>query len=183
MIVYTYRKPYGFYQKMSFSPWPLSCSTMPSRFICVATNGRISLLWLNSIPFKYLLCFLHPVVLWWILSVSIFWLLWGMWQWIYRADFVSFRYIPRSAIAVSRGSSGFNFFKKCVFWLPWVFTVALRLSLVVVHGLSGPEACGIFVPRPGSKPRPLRWRVDSSPPGHQGRPWFYIFEKPSHCFP
>ena len=73
--------------------------------------------------------------------------------------------------------------KKCVFWLCWVFTVALRLSLVVVHGLSGPEACGILVPRPGSKPRPLRWRVDSSPPGHQGRPWFYIFEKLSHCFP
>lgn len=132
---------------------------------------------------KYLLCFLYPVVLWWILNVSIFWLLWVMWQWIYSADFVSFRCIPRSAIAVSRGSSSFNFFKKCVFWLPWVFTAALRLSLVVVHGLSGPEARGIFVPRPGSKPRPLRWRVNSSPPGHQEDPGFISLRNLHIVFP
>ena len=42
-------------------------------------------------------------------------------------------------------------------------------SLVVEHGLSCPEAYGIF-PDQGLNPCPLHWQVDSSPLDHQGSP-------------
>ena len=73
------------------------------------------------------------------------------------------------------------FFKKCVFWLCWVFTVALRLS-VVVHGLSGPEACGILIP---DQDREHIACIGSgfSATGPPGKALVFISEKPSHCFP
>ena len=41
-----------------------------------------------------------------------------------------------------------------------------RSSLGVVHVLSCPEACGIFLNQ-GSNPCPLYWQADSYPPYHQ----------------
>ena len=37
---------------------------------------------------------------------------------------------------------------------------SLRASVVVVHGLSCPVACGIFLAQ-GLNPRPLSWQADS----------------------
>ena len=34
-------------------------------------------------------------------------------------------------------------------------------SVVAVHGLSCPAACGILVSRPGSNPLPLHWKANS----------------------
>ena len=42
-------------------------------------------------------------------------------------------------------------------------------SVVVAHGLSGPEACGIF-PDQGSEPVSPHWHVNSLPLSHQGSP-------------
>ena len=42
-------------------------------------------------------------------------------------------------------------------------------SVVVAHGPSCSEACGIF-PDQGSNPCPLHWQADSQPLCHQGRP-------------
>ena len=42
-------------------------------------------------------------------------------------------------------------------------------SVVLVHGHSCPEACGIF-PDQGSNLCPLHWRADSQPLDHQGSP-------------
>ena len=44
-------------------------------------------------------------------------------------------------------------------------------SVVVVHSLSCPLACGIFLDR-GSNSFPLRWQVDSKPLDHQGSPQY-----------
>ena len=88
--------------------------------------------------------------------------------------------------------SGVNFyFKKLViyFWLYWVFTAVLRLSLaaasravslvvvcrllsvvwsmgsgVVAHGSSCPMVCGIFLDQ-GFNLFPLNWQVDSGASG------------------
>ena len=42
-------------------------------------------------------------------------------------------------------------------------------SVVVVHWLSGPSACGIFLNQ-GSTPSPRYWQVDFQPLDHQGSP-------------
>ena len=42
-------------------------------------------------------------------------------------------------------------------------------SVVVAHGPSCSEACGIF-PNQGSNPCPLHWQADSQPLRHQGSP-------------
>ena len=47
--------------------------------------------------------------------------------------------------------------------------VALMGLVVVAHGLSCSEACGIF-PNQGSNPCPLLWQVDSPTLTHQGSP-------------
>ena len=51
------------------------------------------------------------------------------------------------------------------------FIAVLKLPLVVaslvVHGLSCPTACGIFLAQ-GSNPCPLHWQADSYPVRHQG---------------
>ena len=39
-----------------------------------------------------------------------------------------------------------------------------QASAVVAHGLSSRVACGILLDQ-GLKPRPLRWQMDSGPPG------------------
>ena len=44
-----------------------------------------------------------------------------------------------------------------------------RVSVVVVHGLSRPAACGIF-PDPGLSPGALHWQTESIPLHHQGSP-------------
>ena len=44
-----------------------------------------------------------------------------------------------------------------------------------MHGLSCPEACGIF-PDQGSNPRLLHWQVDSKPLDNQGSPRPFIFK-------
>ena len=75
-------------------------------------------------------------------------------------------------------------------WLRWVFVVAcrlfvvvLRLSLVVVHRLSCPEAGGIVVPDQDRNHVPCigRWILNHWTT--QKSLFFYIFEKPSHYFP
>ena len=43
-------------------------------------------------------------------------------------------------------------------------------SVIVAHGPSHSEACGIF-PDQGSNPYPLHWQADSQPLRHQGSPW------------
>ena len=43
-------------------------------------------------------------------------------------------------------------------------------SIVVAHGPSCSEACGIF-PDQGSNPCPLHWQADSQPLRHQGSPY------------
>ena len=43
----------------------------------------------------------------------------------------------------------------------------VRTSVVVVHGLSHPVACGIL-PDQGLNPYPLHWQVDAQPLDHQG---------------
>ena len=40
----------------------------------------------------------------------------------------------------------------------------VQASAVMAHGLSCRVACGIFLNQ-GLKPRPLRWQMDSGPPG------------------
>ena len=42
-------------------------------------------------------------------------------------------------------------------------------SVIVAHGPSRSEACGIF-PDQGSNPCPLHWQADSQPLRHQGSP-------------
>ena len=54
-------------------------------------------------------------------------------------------------------------------WLSHVGSRA-RASVVVVHRLRCPMACGIF-PDQGSNLWPLHWWVDSYPLDHQGSPW------------
>ena len=50
-------------------------------------------------------------------------------------------------------------------------------SGVVAHGLSCPEAHGIFLDQ-GWNLCPLLWRVDSSPVNHQGSPLFVLKMRP-----
>ena len=50
-------------------------------------------------------------------------------------------------------------------------------SVVVAHGVSYSEACGIFLDQ-GSNLCPLHWQTDSYPLGHQGSP--HLFKK--FCF-
>ena len=45
-------------------------------------------------------------------------------------------------------------------------------SVVVAHGRSCSEACGIF-PDQGSNPCPLHWQADSQPLRHQGSPHYH----------
>ena len=47
-------------------------------------------------------------------------------------------------------------------------------SVVVAHGPSCSEACGIL-PDQGSNPRPLHWQADSQPLRHQGSPKSQLF--------
>ena len=50
-------------------------------------------------------------------------------------------------------------------------------SIVMAHGLSCPEACGIFLEQE-LNPCLLHWQVDSFPLGHQGGPcnmFFFFF--------
>ena len=61
-----------------------------------------------------------------------------------------------------------------LFFFPWLTLAVLGLpcfmqaSLVVVHGLSCPEACGFLVPRPGIESMSnLHWKADSQPLDHQ----------------
>ena len=54
-------------------------------------------------------------------------------------------------------------------------------SVVVVHGLSCPVACGIF-PDQGSNPCLLHWQADSQPVDHRGSPCHYPFNEPSQMF-
>ena len=59
----------------------------------------------------------------------------------------------------------FSFFRKkkdlfIYFWLHWVFVAALRLSLLVVNGLSFSQACGIL-PDQGSNLRTMDCKADS----------------------
>ena len=69
-----------------------------------------------------------------------------------------------------------SFFNRLFyFWLCWVFIAAHGLSLVVAHGLSCPEGCGIFLEH-GLNPCPLHWQADSCPLHHQGSPMYcFIF--------
>ena len=45
--------------------------------------------------------------------------------------------------------------------------------IVAAHGLTYPEACGIFLDQ-GLNPQPLHWQVDSYPLYHQGSPMFVL---------
>ena len=49
-------------------------------------------------------------------------------------------------------------------------------SVVVAHGPSCSEACGIF-PDQGSNPYSLHWQADSQPLRHQGSPILFLFLK------
>ena len=48
-----------------------------------------------------------------------------------------------------------------------------RASVVVAHGLSCSQACGIFLDQE-SNPCPLHWQADSYPLRHQGSPSNYL---------
>ena len=48
-------------------------------------------------------------------------------------------------------------------------------SVVVAHGPSRPEACGIF-PDQGLNPCPLHWQADPQPLRHQGSTWRKYFK-------
>ena len=57
-------------------------------------------------------------------------------------------------------------------------TQASVVVVIVTHGPSCPEACGIFLDQ-GSNPCPLRWQVGSQPLDHQGSPVFFFFSHTS----
>ena len=51
----------------------------------------------------------------------------------------------------------------------WALGLENEGSVIMAHGLGGPEACGIF-PHQRLNPCPLHWQVDSYPLDHQGSP-------------
>ena len=79
-----------------------------------------------------------------------------------------------SLLAVSEGSSACashcSGFSCCGAWVP-----GLAGSVVVAHGLSCPEACGILWDK-GWNPCPLHWQADSQPLDKQGSPRVWVLK-------
>ena len=76
-----------------------------------------------------------------------------------------------SPVVASRGSCSL----QCVgFSLRWLSLLQSVGSLVVVHGLSCPIACGVFLDQ-GYNLHPQHWQVDCQPLEHQGSPDLYFF--------
>ena len=87
--------------------------------------------------------------------------------------------VQLSPVAASRGYS----FLRCLdFSLRWLLqfqstgsrpidfsSYSTQASVVVVHGLSCPTTCGIFLVQ-GSSSCPFRWQTDSQPVAHGGSP-------------
>ena len=66
----------------------------------------------------------------------------------------------------SCGKQGLLYSWTAAWWLLWLQSMG---STAVAHGLSYPEACGIFPDR-GLNPHPLQWQTDSQPLSHQASP-------------
>ena len=80
-----------------------------------------------------------------------------------------------SLVAASGGHSSSRCAGLSLLW-PLLLrgTVSKRAgSVVVAHGTSCSEACGIF-PDQGSNPCPLHWQADSQPLRHQGSPGYRL---------
>ena len=85
-----------------------------------------------------------------------------------------------SPVVASRGYSSL----QCIgFSLRWLFSFQNMGSLIVIHGLSYPTACGIFLDQ-GSNLRAQHWQAYSQLLDHQGggpdlyfcmKPWFVFF--------
>ena len=80
-----------------------------------------------------------------------------------------------SLVVASEGSSAVRRLLIAVASLVWSTGSRRTGSVVVVHRLSRPMACGIF-PDQGLNPCPLHWQADALSPDHQGSP-----EKPVFC--
>ena len=88
--------------------------------------------------------------------------------WLSRAFVAALRF---SLVAASRGYSWLWCTGFSSWWLPLFQSMGFRYtgSVVVAHGCSCSEACGIFPDR-GLSPCPLHWQVDSYSLYHQGSP-------------
>ena len=105
---------------MSLSVWLIPLSIMLSRSIYTVENGRISFIFMASIPF-YIPHFLHLFICWWILKLIPYLGYykqccnehWG--TWIFQINvFIFSKCMPNSRIAVSYGSSIFSFLRNCL---------------------------------------------------------------------
>ena len=90
--------------------------------------------------------------------------------------FVSVRGL--SLVAASGGHSSSRCAGLSLSWPLLLWSTGSRRagSVIVAHGPSCSEACGIF-PDQGSNPCSLRWQADSQPLCHQGSPTFFFFNK------
>jgi len=75
--------------------------------------------------------------------------------------------LPRGFPPVELSSGSFSL--HCGAWAPHFDGVSCRRAQVWARGLSICSLSGIFSQQ-GWNPRPLRWRLDSYPPSHQGNP-------------
>ena len=92
--------------------------------------------------------------------------------------FLRWVFVAVRGLSLVAASGGYSSLQCAGFSLPWLLLLRSKGSrcigsVVVVHGLCGSAACGIF-PDQGSNPCPLHWQADSQPPYHQG--------SCAHCF-
>ena len=82
-------------------------------------------------------------------------------------------FIAVASLVVEHGALGCTGFSSSGTWVQefWFLGSRAQTGSIVVHGLTCPEACGIF-PDLGLNLCLLHWQADSLPWSHQGSPAF-----------